>query len=78
MSGFFSRTIFTFTGHKEVAPIHIIYFSTMILMGSFLNPSPEKIPDLEFLLPGAFLVGFGTRMGCGCTSGHGNCRAWFF
>ena len=25
------------------------------------------------LLPGAFLVGVGTRMGSGCTSGHGVC-----
>ncbi len=25
------------------------------------------------LLPGAFLVGLGTRMGSGCTSGHGVC-----
>lgn len=28
---------------------------------------------LWLLLPGAFLVGVGTRMGSGCTSGHGVC-----
>ncbi len=28
---------------------------------------------LWLLLPGAFLVGLGTRMGSGCTSGHGVC-----
>ena len=28
---------------------------------------------LPLLLAGAFMVGFGTRMGGGCTSGHGVC-----
>jgi uncharacterized protein len=26
---------------------------------------------LPMMVAGGFLVGFGTRMGCGCTSGHG-------
>lgn len=29
--------------------------------------------SLPLLVAGAFLVGFGTRMGGGCTSGHGVC-----
>lgn len=29
--------------------------------------------SMPLLLVGAFLVGFGTRMGGGCTSGHGVC-----
>ena len=32
----------------------------------------ESLP-LALLITGAFLVGFGTRMGGGCTSGHGVC-----
>ncbi|HIF51385.1 MAG TPA: YeeE/YedE family protein [Thiotrichaceae bacterium] len=32
----------------------------------------EDFP-LSLLLIGAFIVGFGTRMGGGCTSGHGVC-----
>ncbi len=32
----------------------------------------EGVP-LALLITGAFLVGFGTRMGGGCTSGHGVC-----
>lgn len=32
----------------------------------------ESLP-LVLLVAGAFLVGFGTRMGGGCTSGHGVC-----
>lgn len=27
----------------------------------------------ELLIPGGLLVGFGTRLGAGCTSGHGVC-----
>ncbi len=42
----------------------------MLLPGSF-----QDIPDypLLLLLTGGFIVGFGTRMGGGCTSGHGVC-----
>ncbi len=41
-----------------------------ILPGSF-----EEIADFPILLliTGGFIVGFGTRMGGGCTSGHGVC-----
>ena len=31
------------------------------------------IPLVLFIILGGFLVGFGTRMGSGCTSGHGIC-----
>ena len=35
---------------------------------------PESIPvDLAYLIPAGFLVGFGTQLGSGCTSGHGVC-----
>lgn len=33
---------------------------------------PENIP-LLILISGSFIIGFGTRMGGGCTSGHGIC-----
>ena len=36
------------------------------------NPTPVPIP-LWLLGIAGFLVGFGTRMGSGCTSGHGVC-----
>ncbi len=39
--------------------------------------APGSIPQAEFtpwiVLSGGLLVGFGTRMGNGCTSGHGVC-----
>ncbi len=43
---------------------------------ALLNPSAYT-PRIGFpaalLILGGFLVGFGTRMGGGCTSGHGVC-----
>ena len=36
------------------------------------NPTPVALP-LWLLGIAGFLVGFGTRMGSGCTSGHGVC-----
>lgn len=35
-------------------------------------PAPSQLPWWQAVLGGA-LVGFGTRMGSGCTSGHGVC-----
>ena len=35
------------------------------------NPRPDY--PLVLLIAGGFMVGFGTRMGGGCTSGHGVC-----
>ena len=35
--------------------------------------SPRQGYPLWLLIPGGFLVGFGARMGSGCTSGHGIC-----
>ncbi len=38
------------------------------------NPIPFEITHSYLLIiPGGFLVGFGTRLGGGCTSGHGIC-----
>ncbi|MCK5898837.1 MAG: YeeE/YedE family protein [Methylococcales bacterium] len=35
--------------------------------------SPRSDFPLALLIPAGFLVGFGTRLGNGCTSGHGVC-----
>ncbi|MCK4492767.1 MAG: YeeE/YedE family protein [Methylococcales bacterium] len=35
--------------------------------------SPRNDFPLSLLIPAGFLVGFGTRLGNGCTSGHGIC-----
>lgn len=34
----------------------------------------EVLAPLPAILAGGLLVGFGTRLGSGCTSGHGLCR----
>jgi uncharacterized membrane protein YedE/YeeE len=36
-------------------------------------PPSHLSNELILLVPGGFLVGFGTRLGGGCTSGHGIC-----
>lgn len=36
-------------------------------------PPPREGMPLWLLLPAGFLVGLGTRVGSGCTSGHGIC-----
>jgi uncharacterized protein len=40
----------------------------------FLRATPPQIDaDVATLIVGGLLVGFGTRLGAGCTSGHGVC-----
>jgi uncharacterized membrane protein YedE/YeeE len=50
----------------------------LLLGGVAYLATPSKfdlgaLPSLPVLLPAGFLVGFGTRMSDGCTSGHGVC-----
>lgn len=37
------------------------------------QPTPKSTFAPVAMIIGGFLVGFGTRMGSGCTSGHGVC-----
>ena len=39
-----------------------------------LNGVTRPNPGVVWLIVAGFLVGWGTRMGSGCTSGHGVCR----
>jgi len=46
------------------------------LLYHFLTNTPFPEPpnnSLPLLISGGLLVGYGTSMGCGCTSGHGVC-----
>lgn len=36
-------------------------------------PQPSELRTLVWLIPAGLLVGFGTQLGGGCTSGHGVC-----
>lgn len=56
-----------------------LYFLGGLLAGGFiykwLTPQPTPVYGLApvAMILGGLLVGFGTRMGNGCTSGHGVC-----
>ncbi|NIP16635.1 MAG: YeeE/YedE family protein [Pseudomonadales bacterium] len=58
-----------------------ILFVVGLGVGGWLGQSvrqPESIPELDLdgtilLALGGLMVGFGTRLGSGCTSGHGVC-----
>ena len=57
-----------------------VVFITSLLAGAavhyyFVNHTPftNDTPSPLFMITGGVLVGFGTRMGGGCTSGHGVC-----
>jgi len=44
------------------------------LVATLLGPITTRFtPDLTTIVIGGLLVGFGTRLGSGCTSGHGVC-----
>jgi uncharacterized membrane protein YedE/YeeE len=45
-----------------------------LIVGALAGPIPSTFPpSAALLLVGGLLVGFGTRLGSGCTSGHGVC-----
>lgn len=46
------------------------FLFNILLPGSFV---PREGFSLPLLVTGGFIVGIGTRMGSGCTSGHGIC-----
>lgn len=46
-----------------------------VIAAMFMGPAPGMLPGigLPTLIVAGLLVGFGTRLGNGCTSGHGVC-----
>ncbi len=55
-----------------------VMFTVSLLAGAWLaevltNDVVTRYPDNITLIIGGLLVGFGTRLGSGCTSGHGVC-----
>lgn len=69
-----------FNGVKSpVGSLWALFFVAGLIMGGFLfhfvsgRPFPAFDVPMPLLLTAAFIVGVGTRIGSGCTSGHGIC-----
>ncbi|HMF26321.1 MAG TPA: YeeE/YedE thiosulfate transporter family protein [Pseudolabrys sp.] len=43
------------------------------VIGGYPVPMPQVLGSYITIIVGGFLVGFGARLGTGCTSGHGIC-----
>lgn len=77
VSGLASRAMML---NKSGAPLPVAWlFVGGLLLGAFLvhtliGPIQTRFPSSWIILVvGGLIVGFGTRMGSGCTSGHGVC-----
>lgn len=53
----------------------ILFLAGLLFAGLLVAPQPTLAPgsSLPLLIVAGLLVGFGSRMGSGCTSGHGVC-----
>jgi uncharacterized membrane protein YedE/YeeE len=74
ISGIFSSLL----KPKRVEMWQVLFIAGLIispLLYSAFRPLPdiEISTSLPLLISAGFLVGFGTRLGSGCTSGHGIC-----
>lgn len=76
ISGVFSGTLFAETGDR----IWRTFFVAGLIAGPLIymaisgnTPAFEITPSVPLIIAGGLLVGFGTRLGSGCTSGHGVC-----
>lgn len=59
---------------RSIAAAFMIGLPLGALILSLLSGAvPARFPALRLLLIAGLIVGFGTRMGSGCTSGHGVC-----
>ena len=63
---------------KTVFKTPVIWFLsgliiTPFIYGLFVQPEIELNASPLMMIVGGLLVGFGTRLGSGCTSGHGIC-----
>lgn len=76
ISGVLSGTVFAESGDR----MWRIFFLIGLIAGPILykyvlrlDVAFEMIASWPVLITGGLLVGFGTRLGSGCTSGHGVC-----
>nr|WP_298930310.1 YeeE/YedE thiosulfate transporter family protein [uncultured Erythrobacter sp.] len=77
ISGIAARAM---TLSKSGAPLPVAWLFIVglllgaLLVNTFIMPIDAEFPPATWMLiAGGLIVGFGTRLGSGCTSGHGVC-----
>ena len=75
MTGIVARTLDFDFGEGSWRPFFLIGLVVTPLVLSLIAPSPHGFEPMGLIpmILGGFLVGYGTRIGSGCTSGHGIC-----
>ncbi len=76
ISGVFSGSVFAERGDKFWRVLFVVGLIAAPVLWSFVQGSQPKFEITDNWSPiiaGGLLVGFGTRLGSGCTSGHGVC-----
>ncbi|MGB2318179.1 MAG: YeeE/YedE family protein, partial [Litorivicinaceae bacterium] len=75
ISGIVARTLNFDFGSGLWRPLFLIGLVVSPVVLSMIAPSPHGFEPMGLIpmMIGGFLVGYGTRVGSGCTSGHGIC-----
>ena len=75
MTGIVARTLDFDFGEGSWRAFFLIGLVVTPLALSMIAPSPHGFEPMGLIpiIVGGFLVGYGTRVGSGCTSGHGIC-----
>lgn len=75
ISGILARTLDFDFGEGSWRPFFLLGLILTPLILSLVAPSPHGFEPMGLIpmLIGGFLVGYGSRVGSGCTSGHGIC-----
>ena len=75
MTGIVARTLDFDFGEGSWRPFFLLGLILTPLILSLVAPSPHGFEPMGLIpmLIGGFLVGYGSRVGSGCTSGHGIC-----
>lgn len=76
ISGLFSGTFFSEAGDRAWRGFFLVGLVAAPMLYALMRQAPpsfEITGSLPTILIAGLLVGFGTRLGSGCTSGHGVC-----
>lgn len=76
ISGVFSGSVFAERGDKFWRVLFVIGLIAAPVLWTLVQggqPKFEITDNWSLIIAGGLLVGFGTRLGSGCTSGHGVC-----